>query len=249
MKIIGQDSLRTLTDVVDTRETVYTTQAAVPTNDIFDRLFLKRSSWHRLMKDKAWFKAVLRSKAKKGPGVNMTKMLSISELEEAKHCIVQIAQQKEFANEIILLGSNHSITKTSKLSRLEPILSDGILRVDCRLQSHPVILSRSSAVSKLIVHHYHTLSCHAEKEQVMVALRQEFWIIRVRNLVRKVLNDCRICHRLYSLPLGQRMADLPVKDLSHMSHLLLAWELMRSDLSSCAVGDRISSVVDVCLLV
>lgn len=82
-----------------------------------------------------------------------------------------------------------------------------------RLQDHPMILPKSCVLSNVIIKHHHTFSRHSGKEHVLALVRQEFWIIGARDLVRKVLKECRMCRKLFSVPAGQRMANLPIDRL------------------------------------
>ena len=55
----------------------------------------------------------------------------------------------------------------------------------------------------------HQLSGHSGIDYVLSILRQKYWIVKARALVRKCLNGCFDCKRRQS-PVGeQRMADLP----------------------------------------
>jgi len=103
-----------------------------------------------------------------------------------------------------------SVAKSSQLYRLEPIkLKDGLLRVGGRIRSHQIILPKSLAVLTLIVRHFHVISCHSGREHVLSLLRQYYWVIKGRSVVRQVLAVCMLCKRQHVRPLGQRMADLP----------------------------------------
>ena len=65
--------------------------------------------------------------------------------------------------------------------------------------AHPVILPKSSPVSVLIVRYYHHVLGHAGREHVLSVLRQRYWILRGRALVRQILSKCISC-LLYTSP-------------------------------------------------
>ena len=111
--------------------------------------------------------------------------------------------------------------RTSKLANLSPILIDDIIRVGGRIRrapiafdaAHPMILPKSLHVSVLIVRYYHRVLGHAGREHVLSVVRQCFWILRGRVLVRQILSSCVSWRRRNSPPLQQVMADLPKERL------------------------------------
>ena len=52
-------------------------------------------------------------------------------------------------------------------------------------------------------------SKHAGREHVLSFIRQHFWIIQARSLVRHVLRRCIDCRKRNEVPMAQLMADLP----------------------------------------
>ncbi|KAK9745482.1 Integrase zinc binding domain [Popillia japonica] len=111
---------------------------------------------------------------------------------------------------IVLQAPLPQITKSkplkpsSKLSSLNLFLdSSGIIRVGGRLSNsqfaydkkHPIILSGKHHLSKLIVTHEHLRLLHAGPQLLLSSLRDKFWIIAGRNIVKKVVHDCIRCLR------------------------------------------------------
>ena len=65
-------------------------------------------------------------------------------------------------------------------------------------------------MSKLVVRRAHEFqSGHSGKEYVLALIRQKFWIVGARPLVKRVLKECMVCRKLRGNPQVQRMADLP----------------------------------------
>lgn len=54
-------------------------------------------------------------------------------------------------------------------------------------------------------------SGHSGKEYVLSLIRQKFWIVGARPLVKRVLRECVLCKRLKGKPGVQQMADLPAE--------------------------------------
>ena len=196
--------------------------AASAERDIFDDVFARRSCWYKLKRDIAWLMRVrefLRNKIK-GVTSNMSRPLSVTEIEEAEIQVVKIVQRKAFRTECTALvqatecrdnGRKRGIVdKSNQLYKLEPlILNDGLLRVGGRLPTHPIILPKHHYVVDLIIRHYHSVAGHAGREHVLALSREKFWIIGARSAVRRVLKDCSHCKIRQAQPMTQRMADLP----------------------------------------
>ena len=72
-----------------------------------------------------------------------------------------------------------------------------------------MILPRDHPVSTFIVRHYHEYLGHTGREHVLTTLRQRFWLLQARTLVRQVLRKCVSCRKRNEAPMQQLMADLP----------------------------------------
>ena len=130
--------------------------------------------------------------------------------------------------EITLLSTeNGCLPKSSRLTPLNPILKEGLLRVGGRIQRAPVsdemkfplILSSDSPVSFLLVKDIHEKTGHGGKDQVLSRLRERFWVIHGGSVVCRVVKSCVFCRRHFSSPLQQMMADLHQTALTLSSHL------------------------------
>lgn len=135
-----------------------------------------------------------------------------------KMTVIKIIQREEFQNEISQLQSTKTKTSSS-LRKLDPFLdSQGILRVGGRLKhgdvayaaKHQIILPYKHHAVKLLVRNYHLRYVHCGKEHLLSLLRQEFWIIKGRSLVKTVINQCVGCQRLRPHHMQAKMANLPI---------------------------------------
>ncbi|XP_072165934.1 uncharacterized protein [Diadema setosum] len=132
-------------------------------------LLHRYSSWNQLSKSTAWllrFKNLLQAKAKGESTDDLKKpTLSADELKQAEKAIVTLVQRDEFS--AILEEKQMSGTVMSKLN---PILVDGIIQVGRRLENaplndemkHPIILPSDHHVMKLLIVHHHHLVGHSE---------------------------------------------------------------------------------------
>ena len=76
-------------------------------------------------------------------------------------------------------------------------------------EKHPIILPCKSYVVKLIVEDTHRKQLHAGVRQTLVALRDRFWIIKGRALVRRIVKSCILCRKYAPIRLQVPMAPLP----------------------------------------
>lgn len=191
------------------------------------------SSWYRATKLVAWIlryrrKLIEASRKRCGKldastasrdatGVNLT----VDELKTAEKTILRCVQRKYFSEEIAVLQEPRSkqtcIKKSSPLSKLDPILKDGLLLVGGRLRhaaipenaKHPVILPKGIHVTSIIIQYYHIISGHLGREYMLALLRRKYWIIQANSAVRKLLSRCVRCRKWKAQVLEQKMADLP----------------------------------------
>ena len=145
------------------------------------------------------------------------KLVTNAELEEAGKEIIKFEQNLTFAEELEAVKGGKCVKGSSALARLDPILTDGLLRVGGRLSratlsddsKHQIIIPKDSHLARLLVNHFHQKSGHSGREYVLALLRERFWLIRANSTVRSVLSSCFDCKRRQS-PVGeQKMANLP----------------------------------------
>jgi hypothetical protein len=204
--------------------------------DLLTNIFNRFSSWNRLQKFVAWmmrYKARLREACKRRrlartpivQGELETEPISIDEMKAAENAIVKYVQKQGFQEEICALSQGRilsdvciaTVSKSSSIYKLDPVLVAGILRVGGRLNNapigndskHQVLLPKRHHIVELIVRHYHHMSGHSGLEYVLSQIRQRFWIIQARVTIRRILKACFNCRRRQA-PVGeQKMASLP----------------------------------------
>ncbi len=149
-------------------------------NSLAER-FLKFSSWTKLVKAIARLTRFV--KEFKGSTKRTNKATSLEERQEAEHTVIPIVQTLVFSKEIKELQSRKELItkdKASRLYRLNPFLDHkGILRVGGRLENatlhthvkHPVILTKTSHITKLLIDHYHQQVRHQGHGMTITELR------------------------------------------------------------------------------
>ena len=185
--------------------------------DQTNRLDPKRySSWTHLVRVTAWIKRFARNCRTPSEFRNMSCILQSTELREAQTFWLRIAQLESFP-----CGK-----KDKCLLRFSPLSDkDGLLRLDGRLRlaedlsydsRHPVILPKNHPVTRLVIVDTHEKLGHSTgTEHLLAELRSQFWIVKERLMVRKVVENCPECRRRFlAKPVGQKMAPLPTSRLT-----------------------------------
>lgn len=130
--------------------------------------------------------------------------------------ILKSLQYFYFQDVLKCLKSNDSCSRA--IQRLVPFVdADGLIRVGGRLrnadlsydQQHPILLPRKDRIVELIITHYHRRHCHAGPLTLMSILRQKYWILSCRNIVRSVIHKCNYCFKSKPKPTFPLMGDLP----------------------------------------
>lgn len=180
----------------------------------------KFSSWNRLLRVTSYvIRFVNRCRRINDPSsfsVSPT-ALSSNEIKTAKLFWLRYIQLELFAQEISELTSKEILSRRSTIASLSPFLdSEGLLRVGGRLQNsplpyhtkHPIILKTHPLVLS-IVRDAHLRNYHAGNQLTLCTLRHEYWILRSRQIVRSVINQCIACVREKASTPTQLMGNLP----------------------------------------
>ncbi|XP_075163012.1 uncharacterized protein LOC142235634 [Haematobia irritans] len=140
------------------------------------------------------------------------------EILSVKYNLIRLAQRMYFPSEYQALENHLAINSKSRLLTLNPTLDENqLLRVNGRLansdisynERHPIILPEKSRFCKLFIDFTHKTLLHSEHQVMLRAIRQEFYIIRLKSAIRHCIRNCRICtiykHRIRT----QIMSTLP----------------------------------------
>ena len=180
--------------------------------DLIDKLLLRFSDYHRLCKAVAWLKMFIKFRRdKKIPNRESL----IYEIREAETAILVYIQRQIFVDARENVKKGADLSPNDILARLTPFIDDkGLLRVGGRLENcetaerHPIILPRHH-VTDLIIRGLHEANAHAGPNFVLSMLRRKFFLITAYSQVKRVLQKCIECRKLFGKVEEQRMADLP----------------------------------------
>jgi len=175
----------------------------------------KFSSLTRLIRVTAWIirfcQRTRRIRTVLGP-------LSREELDNAITPLVIITQHNNFSKLLSMLQVKHAKITPRSLAQLSPFVDAcGIIRVGGRISQsnapetthHPMLLPKESALTTLIIRHFHLTYLHAGSQLTASLIRRRYWILSCRSSVRNVIFKCVICARHRATAPQPLMADLP----------------------------------------
>ncbi|GIX89748.1 hypothetical protein CDAR_245561 [Caerostris darwini] len=174
----------------------------------------KFSNLGKLLRVTAWVKRFVAKLRKK---TCESGTLSAAEIKEAEEYWVRRVQLENYCSDINLLKKNKPVPPHSKIYSLVPYVDDrGILRVKGRLEQaelfhnekHPAILPKSK-FTDLIIMSEHVKSFHSRVVSTLSRVRNNFWIPRGRQVVKKVISECLICKKCALKPAKQLTGQLP----------------------------------------
>ncbi|XP_055588815.1 uncharacterized protein LOC129741136 [Uranotaenia lowii] len=177
-------------------------------------VFTDVSCFRRLQRIIAWVLRYLNNRRKPKEERVLHPHLTIDELRNSMLVIVRVIQRLEFDDEIKRVQNG---VPCKRLAALNPILSDGLLRVGGRLRhsnlpdesKHQLILPNNNSVTKLLVRALHLELLHVGPSGLISALRQRFWLLNARSTVRNVTRQCIKCFRVNPTNVQQLMGELP----------------------------------------
>ena len=137
---------------------------------------------------------------------------------ECMQLLIKEVQQLHFSNEIKYCRGKTG--KTPELTKTLNVYLDesGILRCKGRIAKsslpletvYPVVLPKKDKFTSLLIADRHSKVLHGGLQDTMVKLREEFWILQIRQAVKQIIKSCYLCRRLESPPFRLPISpDLP----------------------------------------
>ncbi|XP_062703775.1 uncharacterized protein LOC109410486 [Aedes albopictus] len=138
------------------------------------------------------------------------------EMRRALLLIVRLTQKECFGDEIRALKEKDF---KYPLKCLNPFIdeNDDTLRVGGRIRhaqipygsKHQLLLPSRHPVTVAIVRHLHKTNMHVGQRALLAVVRQQFWPLRAKNVIRDVIHKCTPCYRANPKRATQLMGDLP----------------------------------------
>lgn len=166
-------------------------------------ILIKFVEWIRVRKDQNEFNAII----------------SVHDLQRAENLLIRKAQWNEFTNELKSLSVGENVPKDSPIRNLTPFLDEkGVLRSRTRYENArvvpegatlPAILPKNHYITRLILISYHEQFLHKKMETAIAAVRQKYWVIDIRAVMKKIKFRCQKCKNDNAKPIPPIMAALP----------------------------------------
>ena len=178
----------------------------------FCRLAAHYSSFYKLCRAVAWLRRLCC-----GRGKCLRSALNSSEVRAAETALVCWAQKEAYADEIAELQRSGTVSRSSSIASLDPVLRARMLVVGGRLKRgldsvaylrHPAILAADHVIARRILQEAHD-SAHLGTEWTLSLVRRKYWIPRARHVLKGIRRRCVVCQKLFDRPLTQKMSDLP----------------------------------------
>ena len=138
--------------------------------------------------------------------------LTVEELDQAKNVVLRHVQRTVSPEELKMLSASEHAKNPKKIflwktrmsiRQLNLVLDEGLIRVGGRLvnasvsdkSKHPISIPSKHPVTDMIIRYHHAEVGHMGQESVLSSLRREFWVIKGRTAVRRVVRGCMDCQR------------------------------------------------------
>ena len=127
-------------------------------------------------------------------------------------------QKESFHDAYEKISKGQPLPASHQLNKLSPFLDEkGLLRLHGRLQhsrssyevKHPILLSAKHYVVIKLFEDAHRANFHEGTDYVRSVVRQEYWIIGLRNALTNVKAKCVECRKQRAGVSQPFMADLP----------------------------------------
>ena len=151
--------------------------------------------------------------------LSKVKPLTAAEIEKAEMGCIRLVQAECFQPEIKKLR-DMEMGGHIEYKNVRVIIDDGILYVKNRLIFNPdmkgrlVLLPSDHHFTELLVWQCHIRLHHGGIRDIMAYLREEYWIVRMRQVVKKYIRACVFCKRWTAKHYNVEVAPLPPERIS-----------------------------------
>ncbi|XP_041785595.1 uncharacterized protein LOC121600876 [Anopheles merus] len=150
------------------------------------------------------------------PHTIASKTITPEYVDAAKTVLCRLAQHDAFSTEIKQLKKGETLMKQSPFRKLTTFLdAEEVIRVGGRLNlsqlpyqsKHPTVLPKKHKFTRLLAEDYHQELKHASGRLLLSRIREQYWPLDGRRLVKSIARNCFHCIRqdpaLARQPIGQ----------------------------------------------
>ena len=191
-----------------------------------EELINRSSDWVQTLRRVAWLVKYLywlRWHAEKNAGRNaevkyVERKIENEDLERAKRRIAAVVQARSFPKETTDLKDGKPVKTSYKIIELKPFMNEnGVMREGGRVSitpisadaKNPMILPKDHHIATILIQFLHEVNGHCGVEQVLSLLREQFWVVKARGAVKRVLRSCVHCRKQMAARINQLLGDFP----------------------------------------
>lgn len=152
---------------------------------------------------------------------------SIEDEIKAEETFIGAIQRASFAEDFESLQRSRTLSNSSSLHQLSPVVIDGLVRVGGRIDKsklafdskHQILLPKEHPFTNKVVtfyHHYRVF--HYGAQSTLAAVRTRYWPIRGLVLARKIVRNCIWYFRCRPHFIEQIMGNLPEDRVDPKQH-------------------------------
>uniref|UniRef100_A0A8D8SJN2 Integrase catalytic domain-containing protein n=1 Tax=Cacopsylla melanoneura TaxID=428564 RepID=A0A8D8SJN2_9HEMI len=142
---------------------------------------------------------------------------SLQKIEERQKGELTAKEYEAAEHRLFMLLQNESFPNLDNLEQLTPFFEDGLIRLKTKVSNrndhndfcHPIVLPGKHLVVERLILDVHIENSHVGVQTLLAILRQRFWIVGGRKVIRSVLNSCVICRRYKTKKLDVIPTPLP----------------------------------------
>lgn len=149
---------------------------------------------------------------------DLPEYLTSTELKNSHDLLIKLSQNS--------IQQEMQRKSNCKLSSLSPFLdTKGLIRVGGRLElstlsyeeKHPLLIPNNCHLAVLLIKEAHEKTLHGGVQLTLSTIRQNYWIIKGKPLVKRIIRQCITCFHASASPRHQLMGNLPASRVT-MSH-------------------------------
>ena len=154
----------------------------------------------------------------------VSNVLTASEISTAENVWIQSIQNDSFSNELEFLKCDKQRLPPNRVRQFGLFLDENrVLRCKGRIEhanlefdsKHPILLPSKHPFVDLIIRDTHTRVKHSGIRDTLTTIRERFWVLRGRQTVKRILNQCVVCRRADGVPFATPPSpDLPPERVS-----------------------------------
>ena len=166
-----------------------------------------RNEYAKTVRFVAMTKRLIKRAKKLDHEITPIKEMSVNEFAEAERTIVKLMQSESFPEEIELLKKGKSVKKNNLLQMKLYLDEYDIIRCQGRLNdtsfitiNTPILFAPDHPLTIMYIQYKHKCYNCCSVNYTLNSIRREIHTIKLRQQIKKVLNNCVICKKLVGRP-------------------------------------------------